>query len=325
MTDTNLTIFEDKGAVVATKRTGKLTSLGQQVKDNQGMGTTRRVALNSQHQFKRMVNGEPVGNPVADEINIIVVNALPAVSRTYYEAAYDPNGAATLPDCWSNLGDVPDAGATDPQSKKCATCPQNVKGSGSSGKRACRYNRRLAVMLMGDPEGELYQMNIPAASLFGKGDGNTHPFESYTKFLVAHNESPDTVVTRVSFDKSSPTMKVNFKPVRNLTDAEFDAVIAAQQTPEAESYVSLQVSQTDKVAKKPAVAQEEPDDEEDAPAPIPKEPVEQAATANAGFFESAEDDAEPVVNKKKKATPPEPPKKRDLSQVLKDWGDEEES
>ena len=301
MTDTNLTIFEDKGAVVATKRTGKLTSLGQQVKDNQGMGTTRRVALNSQHQFKRMVNGEPVGNPVADEINIIVVNALPAVSRTYYEAAYDPNGAASLPDCWSNLGDVPDEGATDPQSKKCATCPQNVKGSGSSGKRACRYNRRLAIMLMGDPEGELYQMNIPAASLFGKGDGNTHPFESYTKFLVAHNESPDTVVTRVSFDKSSPTMKVNFKPVRNLTDAEFDAVIAAQQMPEAESYVALQVAQADKVTKKPAVVQEEPDDEEDAPAPIPKEPVEQ------------------------KATPPEPPKKRDLSQVLKDWGDEEES
>lgn len=336
MSSKNLTIFEDQNAVVSTKRSGALTALGQQVKDNQGIGTTRRVALNANHTFKRMVNGEPVGNPVSGEINIIVVNALPTVSRTYYAAAYDPNAQKTLPDCWSNLGDVPDENASNPQNKICATCTQNVKGSGSADKRACRFNRRLAVMLMGDPDGEVYQMSIPAASLFGKGDGNTHPFESYSKFLIAHNESPDTVVTRVCYNTSSPTMEVNFKPVRNLTDAEFDMVLEAQQSQEAQDYVRLQVAQTDKVAKKPTKpvvqeVQDEPDDEEeDDDAPTAAQVAQnakdvadsKAAEANSGFFESAEPDAEPTVKKKAKKEAP-PAKARDLTQVLKDWGEEE--
>lgn len=256
-----VSIFRD-GAVATTGKR-EISALGKTLAA--GGTTTRRIQTNTNGTFKRLINGEQIGDAVRSEINVVIVGALPSISRVYYAKTYDPNGEPTLPNCWSNLGDVPEAAASNKQSESCKTCPQNIKGSGGGDRRACRYQRRVSVLLEGDPSGDVYQLNIPAKSLFGKGSGNTHPFESYVKFLLANGESPDTVVTTVAYNLNADSMELNFTPRRNLTDAEYLAVQEAQARPETQTYLEITVAQASAVSKHPAparvVGKEEPDNE----------------------------------------------------------------
>jgi hypothetical protein len=298
-----ISIFQ--GAMVPATKRG-ISDLGRSMAA--GGGISRRIQTNTNGTFKRLVNGEQIGNAVRGEINVIIVGALNEVSRVYYAKAYDPNGEATLPDCWSNLGKVPEAAAGNKQASSCTDCPQNVKGSGANGGRACRYQRRIAVLLEGDPTGDVYQMNIPSKSLFGKGSGNVHPFESYVRYVVANNESPDTVVTNVSYNLNADSMELLFTPQRNLSDAEYERVQEAQKNPDTARYLEITVAQASNVAKKPAtpapakaapiVSSDEPDDEEVAQEPVkrpsasrPAAPVV-ASDLSAAIDAWASDDAE---------------------------------
>jgi len=303
-------IFKDNKthALVAGER--RLTKLGQSLA---AASMNRRIQTNTNGTFKKIVNGEQVGNAVRGEINLIIVGALPQVSRVYYKEKFDPNKEATVPNCWSNLGDAPEESCSDKQSASCAECPMNIKGSGDNGGRACRYQRRIAVLIEGDTSGDVYQFNVPAKSLFGKGTGNVHPFESYVKYLIANGYSPDTVVTNVQYDLDADSMELQFSPVRGLSDDEYDAVIKAQARPETENYCKITVAQADGVTKLPPAKKEEkkpepkpkvvraedPDDEE----PIP-EPVKRKS-------------AKPVVEAPVAA-------KDDLSATISDWVDEED-
>ena len=130
---------------------------------------------------------------------------------------------------------------------------------------------------------------MPAKSLFGKGNGNVHPFESYVKYLLGNGESPDTVVTNISYDLNADSMELLFTPMRGISDEEYALVVAAQADPETKKYVQLTVAATDGVkaapkqeAPKPAPApvvtrSEEPDDEDEAPV----EPVKRSAKPTA--------------------------------------------
>ena len=300
----NLAIFKDKSVTAQGPR-----ELSDLAKSLSSKGTTfRRIQANTNGTFKRIVNGEQVGNAVRSEINVIVVGVLPSVSRTFYKEKYDPNKEATLPDCWSNLGDKPEDAAGNPQISNCMSCPQNVKGSGDNGGKACRYQRRIAVLLAGDPSGDVYQFNVPAKSLFGKGDGNVHPFEGYVKFLTANSESIDNVVTNISFDANANTMELQFSPQRLTTDEEYEMVRAAQARPETKMYTVLTVAQTDKVKKQPpaveakakVVRSDEPEEVElDAP-------VEVAPTKRSS---------------KKQEAAPAP--KKSMAETIDDWGDDD--
>jgi hypothetical protein len=228
----NLAIFKQQNAV-AVSGNRQLSDLAKSLATST---TSRRIQTNTNGTFKRIVNGEQIGNAVRGEINVIIVGALPKVSRIYYREKFDPNKEATLPNCWSNLGDKPEAAAGDKQHDNCADCPQNIKGSGDNGGKACRYQRRISVMVEGDSSGDVYQFNVPAKSLFGKGTGNVHPFESYVKFLIANGESPDNVVTNISFDANADTMELLFTPLRNISDEEHALVMAAQSKPETKMY-----------------------------------------------------------------------------------------
>lgn len=264
--------------------------------------TSRRISIKGGF-FRKVVNGEEVAKLKDREMNVIVINALPKVSRQFYAAAYNPKAEATLPDCWSNLGDVPDAKASNPQSDSCMTCPQNVAGSGQGGGRACRYQRRVAILLEGDNSGDVYQLTIPSKSLFGKGDGNTHPFESYIKFLAGNGESIDRVVTQISFDDNEESPTLQFTPVRHLLPEEAQLAEEAFAKPETKSAVVLTVAAQDKV-KKLANANAE------------FETVKKAAPVQA---EEVTPEEEPKVRAAKKDAAPQP--KQDLSDVLDAWAD----
>lgn len=243
----NVTIFKSGTEVAVSER--ELSSLAKSLASS---STSRRIQANNNGTFKRLVNGETIGDPIRGELNIIIVNALPRVSRIFYAGEYDPDGEPTLPNCWSNLGDIPEEAAEDKQHANCAECPQNIKGSGQLGGRACRFQRRLAILVENDPSGNLYQFNIPAKSLFGKGQGNVHPFESYVRFLIHNGQSPDTVVTTVGFNDDADTLELLFTPHRELNDEEYEQVQTAQAHPDAERYIKLTVAQSDGV-QKPAV------------------------------------------------------------------------
>ena len=290
----NISIFQQQNSV-ATNR--EVSELSKSLADSGGNGgTTRRITM-SKGVFRRIVNGKEAGKVKDGFLNVIIINALPKVSRQFYATAFDPDAAPTLPDCWSNLGDVPDPKATNAQSASCATCPQNIDGSGTNGKgRACRFNRRIAVVLENDMSGDIYQFNIPAKSLFGKGVGNTHPFESYTKFLPANGESIDRIVTQIAFDENETADVLKFTPVRHLTDEEIDVVEAAQSTQESKRVIQLTVAQQDGVAKLPPAAAKQP-------------------------VEVEEEVDEPVVKRAKKTEVPPAAPKAKLSDVVNAWSD----
>ena len=286
----NISIFQQQNSV-ATNR--EVSELSKALADSGG-GTSRRITM-SKGVFRRIVNGKEAGKVKDGFLNVIIINALPKVSRQFYASAFDPDAAPTLPDCWSNLGDVPDAKAANPQSTSCATCPQNIEGSGTNGKgRACRFNRRIALLLENDMSGDIYQFNIPAKSLFGKGVGNTHPFESYIKFLPANGESIDRIITQVAFDENETADVLKFTPVRHLTDEEIDVVEAAQATQESKRVIQLTVAQQDGVVKLPPAAKADPE----------PDVVD-----------------EPVVKRAKKAEVPPAAPKAKLADVVNAWSD----
>lgn len=282
----NITIFEDQSSLPTVKRESRLA-------DKIGSGTSlRRIATNTNGTFKRVVNGEQIGKAVPHEINIIVVDMLKDVSREYYASDYDPDGKASLPDCWSADGRTPDAKAPNRQGSGCASCPMNIDGSGSNGRgKACRFKRRIAALVEGDPTGDIYQMSFAAKSLFGKGVGNEHPFESYCNYLKANGEAPDTVVTKVMYDLDADTLTLKFKAVRHLTQNESDLIDAAFASGEAQRYIQLTTSEVDGAKAQPVKAIEapkvtlfdEPEEEEAA------EPVKRAVKKPAVVDVPAED------------------------------------
>lgn len=277
-----------------------------------GSGRVNRRITGKNGVFRKLVNGEEVGK-LKGELNVIVVNALPSISRQYYAEAFDPNGDATLPDCWSNLGDKPESSAANPQASSCQTCPQNVEGSGGGKRRACSFQRRIAVILEGDPLGEVYQMNLASTSIFGKGEGNTHPFDSYVRFLSANNKSIDRIVTTISFDEDSDHTKFFFTPLRHLTPDEEAVAVMAGSSQDAKTVVRLTVAAQDGVRKLPPAVKSAADTEEFAPPP--------AKPAKAAQFDASDDPIEePTKRASSKQAAPAP--KANLADVVSAWSDE---
>jgi len=280
----------------------KMTALGTKLAGTITVSSRRIVAKNG--TFRKIINGKQVGDAIRGEFNAIIVDMLPEVSRIYYKEKFDPEKEPTLPNCWSNKGDRPEPEASDKQSANCSECPMNVSGSGQNNSKACRYQRRIAILIEGDNSGEVYQFQIPAKSLFGKGNRNVHPFEAYIKFIVANGMSPDNVVTTIAFDDNAETMELLFSPVREINDEEYEQVLAAQAKPEARRYTRITVSQVDGVTKEP-----------DTKKTQPKQVVTRSEEPE------SEEVEEPVKRPKRKETVL-PDKEEDLASIIDEWGAE---
>lgn len=244
--------------------------------------------------FKLMVSGEEMGK-IKGDLNAIIVNAAPKVGRIFYAKAWSPDAEPTAPDCFSNDGNAPDAKASNPQSRSCNDCPQNVKGSGQGQSKACRYSRRIAVVLEQDfgtsLEGEVYQMNLASKSLFGDNANDCFTFENYSKYLSSNGKSIDYVVTRVSFNEANDNQSVLFNAARYVNRNEFEVAQKVAKLDQTKSLVYMTPSQADGVAKQPALA---------APKAAEPEPTKRA---------SKKADAEPTG-------------KKNLADVVSAWSDE---
>jgi hypothetical protein len=303
----NITIFEEPSNLPTVRRESRRMD---RMATPGGSGM-RRIQLSNGRTFKRIVNGEQIGKAATDTLDVIIVDWLVEPSRKFYAAAYDKDAKATLPDCWSNDGVVPEAGAKNKQHSSCAGCPNNVQGSGTGGKgKRCRYERRLAVLVAGDPSGDVYQIAIPGASLFSGNNGNVYGFEGYKKFLLASKEALDTVVTRIIYDTEADTAKVGFKPIRHLTEMEANLVDDAQDDPATERYTKLTVGAVDGAK---AIA---------APAPVAVIAAPAASVNPFGDDEEEEVAAAPVKRAAKPKAVAEV--KPELASVLAEFLDDED-
>jgi len=160
----NLAIFKNSTAVATARR--PVSALTQSVATTTSV---RRIQTNTNGTFKRIVGGEQIGKAIRGEFNAIIVSMLPKVSRTFYAGKYDPDAKPTMPDCWSNNGDTPEVKAGNRQSANCANCPKNIDGSGENGKgKACRFQRRVALLLEGDDASDMEQ--LPLLRIVRAGD-----------------------------------------------------------------------------------------------------------------------------------------------------------
>lgn len=257
-------------------------------------------------RFRMIVGGEQVSVRKEDTLGVMVADAS-GVNRTYYEGTYDPENPAP-PVCWSRDGNAPAEDVPDDQrmATRCTDCPMNVKGSGQGNSRACRFSQRLAVLLEGDEANTVYQMQIPATSIFGGAEGNNMPLQAYVKLLSAHDTPIQAVMTEIQFDEDSETPKLFFKPSRPLTEEELNTVVAAKDSQEAKDAIYMTVSQADGVEKK---------------APVK---AQQKAAPKAKVADVEEDEEAPVEEPKKttkKAAPAPSSGKADIADILAEWDD----
>ena len=163
------------------------------------------------------------------------------------------------------------------------------------------------------------QLTLPAASVFGKEEGDKRPLQAYARYLAVQNPpvNPEQIVTEMRFDTKAESPKLFFKPVRWLTDDEYEIIKAQGESDDAKRAVVMTVAQGDGVkantpklvmaGKAPVVEVEEDE------APVAKK-AKAAPVADA--------DDEPEIRKEAVKPSAVPAKKGKLADIVSDWDDE---
>lgn len=308
----NITLFKS-GSVAIPDYLRELDDTTKALAGNSGM---KRISIKG-GVWRMVVGGEEVAKNEDRAMNFIVVAASPEINRTFYAGRYE-EGKDAQPTCWSADGKVPNAEVPTEQrqSRTCDNCPQNIAGSGEGQSRACRYSKRLAVVLENDVEGNIYQLQLPAKSLFGKPEGDKMPLQAYAKFLAGNGVPITGVVTEARFDTGEAVPVLKFRAVRPLTREEWDSARAAGATKDAQQAIEF------KMVVKPAKEAGPQAAEYVEPTPAPVRAVKAAPVA-----EPEDDDTPaPTVRASAKSKPvvPAPVASKDPTDVLSAWGDDDE-
>jgi hypothetical protein len=278
-----------------------------------GNGGGKRISIRG-NVFRMMVDGKEIAQNEDRAMPIIIAAANPNVSRTFYAGVYQ-EGQAMAPTCWSNDGVTPDIKAEAPQASKCASCQQNIKGSGQGESRACRFSQRLAVLLENDIRGDVYQLTLPAQSIFGAVENGKMPLQAYAKFLGSHGLPVTAVVTEMRFDTASATPRLTFKAVRPLTEEELALTQEKGQSTDAKLAIAATTAQMDGVTKAEFIRPTE-----DTVTGVTMTPeMTHAITSGRkeqrdAQAEAVEETAEPT-KRTKKAAP------KDVADILDDWAE----
>jgi hypothetical protein len=253
--------------------------------------------------WRMVVGGEEVAKNEERAMNFVVIASGKGVTRTFYADKYE-EGKDIKPACWSAEGVVPNEEVANPQAKTCATCPQNIEGSGDGKARACRYSKRLAVALENDIGGNIYRLSVPAKSYFGRAEGEKMPLQAFGKFLSGHGIPITGIVTEARFDTAEAVPVLKFRAVRPLSKEEWELGKAQSQTEDARQAIELKMVPS-KAEGMPAL----PQAFKEAPAAV----------------EKAEAVAEPVKRAPAKAKPEAPAAAKNVSDILSDWATDEDA
>jgi hypothetical protein len=300
---TDLDVFGSTAVSTASRRDDGFTATIT------GSSTTaKRISIRGS-KFRLMVNGKEIEKSNQDALDVVIVNASPHVHRMYFSKSYVAGEKMPPPSCWSSDSQAPDPAVPDAQATSCLACPQNIKGSGPSGTKACRFSRRIAVVRADDMNGDIYQMTLPAQSIFGNGTKDRKPLHEYTDYVRANGQNLMSVISRVSFDEDSSSTKIGFKPIRVLNDEEYAVCSAKSTSEEAKRAITLSVN----------VNKEEGEEFEQKK----QQPIARPADLPVPMLE--EDIPEPTVRASEKPTPkPAAAPKADqgdvsLDDLVSDW------
>jgi hypothetical protein len=281
--------------------------------------------------FRYIAGGQEIGKIEDRFLDIVLVNAAPHVSRTWYAKDFDKDAKAEAPDCFSPDGAKPDERAKDKQSENCLSCPKNAKGSGKNDSRACRFNQRLAVVLANDIGGEVLQLQLPATSLFGEGSKDAGAtLQGFYKALAARSIDPAALITRARFDTDVESPKLGFTAMGWLTQEQYDLAVTQGKSEAALRAITMTVFEADGVDASGV------DKLPSGPAPVmqPKAQTSAIKTAAATTEKKAEPktevkaeaqaatETEPIV---RKATDVVQPKNPELAKLVADWGTDDEA
>lgn len=272
--------------------------------------------------FRYVAGGQEIGKLEERYIDLVLINAAPHISRTYYSKAFDGDAKPESPDCWSIAGDKPEEKARNKQHDNCLNCPQNQKGSGKGQSKACRYSQRLAVVLANDIEGEVLQLQLPATSLFGDASEAGASLQGYYKSLNARSIDPAALITRARFDTDSESPKLGFSALGWLTQEQYNTAVEKGQSEEAKRAITMTVFEIDGVDKiaavplpsgTPPVMAPSP-----APAPAPAKPDAKKSEVKIDNDVPIPSD-EPIVRKTVDAAAVTP----EMAKIMAEWADDE--
>lgn len=256
--------------------------------------------------WRMIVGGEEVAKNEDRSMNLVVIASSKGVSRTFYAEKYE-EGKDIKPSCWSAEGVKPESEVTSPQSTACATCPQNVEGSGEGKSRACRFSKRLAVALEHDIGGNIYRLSVPAKSYFGKADGDKMPLQAFGKFLAGHSIPITGIVTEARFDTSEAVPVLKFRAVRPLSQEEWALAKAQSVTDDARNAVEMKMV---------------PSKAETGTAPALPQAFKEAPVPGAAAAPAAAATPEPTKRAKKAEAPVAAPK--GVDSILDQWATDDD-
>jgi len=295
MSSNLVTLFGGSNALTIPDYLKDLTgSATQQLLGGLGGEGRNRIGLKG-NRFRLIQSGQEIAVKDEPYLDVIILGANAAISRTFYMGKFDP-AVKAAPDCFSPDGVAPAKTAAKPQSSKCATCPQNEKGSkifdnGTKG-RACSFSKRLAVTMLGDTDQAVYQLDAKALSIFGDGvpSKGLYTLSEYSKLLGARGVKAEGVVTRVSFDTDSSVPKLFFTPQSFVSPEDYADISKLAKSAEVKTMLEVTADSVDlsgesdmlatKVVTAPARAIAPP-----APAPaVEVEEVDEDAVALAALM-----------------------------------------
>jgi hypothetical protein len=280
--------------VPAHLQDGELSDIAKALGAKQGGDGLKRISFRG-GVFRMMVGSKEIAQNDDRSMNVIIVKAAPGYARTYYNQSYK-EGVIVSPACWSDNGETPSVNVESPQSNMCASCPQNVKGSGNGNAKACSYAARLAVTLEGDQKGDIYGVAFPAMSIWGEVESEKYEsLQNYVKKLATFGYDVAKVVTEMRFDTSSAVPKLMFRAVRPLEADEYERAKEKAKSDEAKAHTGERKFQ--------------------------KSEEEEGKKLEALFDGSkAEAEEEPKKVSKKKAEPVKAEK--NVDDILDEWGDD---
>ena len=233
------TIFQNSGVALPMGLDEDTLAVAGNTTQNKRISIEGRV-------FRKIVGGKEQSVNTDNSMNVIIVKMAHEASRTYYGGKVYKKGVKISPVCWSNNSKTPDPEVDNPCASTCAECPNSVKGSGQGGQgTACRLSWRLAVVLEHDPDGDVYQLVLPATSAFGKEENGRWPFRPYIQMLANNNVSAGRVVTKMQFDINYPVPRLLFSPVAAVPEGVYETVRRQSTSKPAENAIKLTVYKSD--------------------------------------------------------------------------------
>lgn len=205
-----------------------------------------RIGLKG-NRFRIVLNGKEETIIEENYLDVIIVGAVPHVSRIFYEGAYDQD-TKTPPTCYSADGNAPADDVKQKQAVRCDICKQNQKGSkivGGVKIKACGFFQRLVVMLPGDPT--LYRLDTKAMGLFGTSQpqANKYNLQEYSKLVSNRGVDVGALITRLSFDVDSSVPKLMFAAKGFITADDYAMVAEKVGSPELERMLTIDMQTVD--------------------------------------------------------------------------------